>query len=31
LRTGYADQAHLTRSVKRFIGQTPSHIVSDVE
>jgi AraC-like DNA-binding protein len=30
LRTGYADQAHLTRSLKRFIGQTPSDIVSDV-
>jgi AraC-like DNA-binding protein len=23
----YADQAHLTRSVRRFIGQTPSEIV----
>jgi hypothetical protein len=26
LRTGYADQAHLTRSLKRFIGQTPAQI-----
>ncbi len=25
-RTGYADQPHLTRSLKRFVGQTPSHI-----
>ncbi|MEL6310378.1 MAG: helix-turn-helix transcriptional regulator [Chloroflexota bacterium] len=24
---GYADQPHLTRSLKRFIGQTPSQIV----
>jgi AraC-like DNA-binding protein len=24
--TGYADQAHLTRSLKRFMGQTPSQI-----
>jgi hypothetical protein len=23
----YADQAHLTRSVRRFIGQTPSEII----
>ena len=23
---GYFDQAHLTRSVKRFIGQTPAQI-----
>lgn len=28
LRAGYADQAHLTRSVKRFIGQTPAQIAS---
>jgi AraC-like DNA-binding protein len=27
-RAGYADQAHLTRSLKRFVGQTPSQIVS---
>jgi AraC-like DNA-binding protein len=27
-RTGYADQSHLTRSLKRFVGQTPSHIVA---
>lgn len=25
-RTGYADQSHLTRSLKRFIGQTPAQI-----
>lgn len=25
-RAGYADQPHLTRSLKRFIGQTPSQI-----
>jgi AraC-like DNA-binding protein len=25
-RAGYADQAHLTRSLRRFIGQTPSEI-----
>jgi len=24
--TGYADQAHLTRSLKRFVGQTPAQI-----
>jgi AraC-like DNA-binding protein len=23
---GYADQPHLTRSIKRFMGQTPAHI-----
>jgi AraC-like DNA-binding protein len=28
-RTGYADQAHLTRSVRRFIGHTPAQIVRD--
>ena len=27
-RAGYADQAHLTRSLKRFVGQTPSQIGS---
>lgn len=27
--TGYADQAHLTRSLKRFMGQTPGQIVRD--
>ena len=27
-RAGYADQPHLTRSLKRFVGQTPSQIVS---
>jgi AraC-like DNA-binding protein len=26
-RTGYADQSHLTRSLRRFAGQTPSQIV----
>ena len=28
---GYADQAHLTRSLKRFIGQTPAQMVHAVE
>lgn len=27
-RAGYADQPHLTRSLKRFVGQTPSQIVA---
>jgi methylphosphotriester-DNA--protein-cysteine methyltransferase len=27
-RVGYADQPHLTRSLKRFVGQTPSQIVT---
>jgi AraC-like DNA-binding protein len=26
MRAGYADQAHLTRSLKRFMGQTPAQI-----
>jgi len=26
-RLGYFDQAHLTRSLKRFIGETPAKIV----
>jgi AraC-like DNA-binding protein len=26
LQLGYADQAHLTRSLQRFIGQTPAHV-----
>ncbi len=26
-RAGYADQPHMTRSLKRFVGQTPSQIV----
>jgi AraC-like DNA-binding protein len=26
LRTGYADQAHLTRSLRRFVGQTPAQV-----
>src|SRR5439155_14909088 len=24
---GYSDQAHLTRSLKRFVGQTPAQII----
>jgi hypothetical protein len=28
LRLGYADQAHLTRSLQRFIGQTPTQVVN---
>jgi hypothetical protein len=27
-QAGYADQPHLTRSLKRFVGQTPSQIVT---
>ncbi|MCB0186275.1 MAG: helix-turn-helix domain-containing protein, partial [Caldilineaceae bacterium] len=27
-RAGYADQPHLTRSLKRFAGQTPAQILS---
>jgi AraC-like DNA-binding protein len=27
-RTGYADQSHLTRSLKRFVGETPSQMRS---
>lgn len=27
-RAGYADQPHLTRSLKRFVGQTPAHIAA---
>jgi len=27
-RTGYADQPHMTRSLKRFVGQTPSQIAA---
>jgi hypothetical protein len=26
-RAGYADQPHLTRSLRRFVGQTPGQIV----
>jgi hypothetical protein len=26
--TGYADQAHMTRSLRRFVGQTPSEIAT---
>jgi hypothetical protein len=29
-RAGYADQPHLTRSLRRFVGQTPSQIGSSV-
>lgn len=29
--TGYFDQAHLTRSMKRFMGQTPAQIVRSKE
>jgi hypothetical protein len=28
---GYYDQAHLTRSVQRFIGQTPAHVAQGQE
>jgi hypothetical protein len=28
-RAGYADQPHMTRSLKRFVGQTPSKIAAD--
>jgi len=27
-QAGYADQPHLTRSLKRFVGQTPSQIAT---
>jgi hypothetical protein len=27
-QSGYADQSHLTRSLRRFVGQTPSQIAS---
>jgi len=29
MRSGYADQAHLTRSLKRFMGQTPAQIAKE--
>jgi len=29
MRAGYADQAHLTRSLKRFMGQTPGRIAKE--
>lgn len=29
--TGYFDQAHMTRSLKRFIGQTPAQIASSIQ
>jgi hypothetical protein len=29
MSTGYADQAHLTRSLKRFMGQTPAQIAKE--
>jgi AraC-like DNA-binding protein len=28
-REGYADQSHLTRSLRRFVGQTPAQIVME--
>ena len=28
-RVGYADQPHLTRAVRRFIGQTPAELLRD--
>ena len=28
-QAGYSDQAHLTRSLRRFIGPTPAHIVRE--
>jgi hypothetical protein len=30
-RLGYADQAHLTRALKHFIGQTPTQIIRKTE
>jgi AraC-like DNA-binding protein len=30
-QAGYADQPHLTRSLKRFVGQTPSEIAANSE
>lgn len=30
-KTGYADQPHLTRSLKRFMGRTPVEIIESVE
>ena len=30
-QTGYADQPHLTRSLKRFMGRTPVEIIESVE
>jgi AraC-like DNA-binding protein len=30
-QVGYADQPHLTRSLKRFIGQTPARIIRENE
>jgi hypothetical protein len=30
-QAGYADQAHLTRSLKRFIGKTPTQIIQKTE
>jgi methylphosphotriester-DNA--protein-cysteine methyltransferase len=28
-QAGYADQAHLTRSLRRFMGQTPGQIAAE--
>ncbi len=30
-QAGYADQPHLTRSLKHFVGQTPAQIISEPE
>jgi AraC-like DNA-binding protein len=30
-RAGYADQPHLTRSLRRLVGQTPARIVAGVQ
>jgi hypothetical protein len=30
-RVGYADQAHLTRALKHFIGKTPTQIIREIE
>jgi len=30
-QAGYADQPHLTRSLRRFIGQTPAQIVREIK
>ena len=29
--TGYADQPHMTRSLRRFIGQTPAKIAQSAQ
>ncbi len=30
-QAGYADQPHLTRSLKRFMGQTPAQILRSIQ